>query len=301
MNQMKNDPDHEYHDEATRVLSFVNKRQGGTGAKGLRKYLNKELENAGYGENAVQSIYGKGGYVKGTLNYSVVINDKYVLSLYSKMPGQSASAMRPSLNKIAFNTITKNLKPDQLGVGSPERQKQDTEVEDWNRREMDRTGLKADWDTAAPEIMDAAEIDVYAPEEVDKELDMKTSGQEENLYENLIKEEFKKLLQERGSSIPLVRVEMSIKFEKDFSFYGNQSNVLNQIRSIKGITVAKASDVGVMSLGASHKMVLLHLKFLPDRPMHQYLTYLQMELKKIKDQNGDRIIATRIKGIPRKV
>mgnify|MGYP003649042893 CR=1 FL=1 len=524
MNQMKRDPNHEYHDEATRVLSFVNKRQGGTGAKGLKKYLNKELENAGYGENAVQSIYGKGGYVKGTLNYSVVINDKYVLSLYSKMPGQSASAMRPNLNKIALNTITKNLKPDQLGAGSPERQQQDTEVEDWNRREMDRGALKADWDIADPEIMDAGEIDVYAPEEIDKELDLravedvplkeqeedivtlppleikagrtihdkykainkdysheerpysayippgtdlenanvavyfhgwykgtknfnhekrlntlkqtlpdntvlivpnlgvnpqksrptkeflsgiknklgikninniklyghsaggsamsrylkkldddtlkkahptyldatygykatddvvdrmknldlmknmhfvtkkgsrtdnkakrfsnsgakisrmtgKGSGHnalrippswkqwaKENLYEKIIKEEYEKLLQETVT--PLIKVDIALKYEKNFSFYGN---VLNQIRSIKGIAIAKASDVGVVDVGPDKKMVLMHLKFMPDRPLHQYLTYLQLELKKIKDKDGDRIIATRIKGIPREV
>ena len=49
------------------------------------------------------------------------------------------------------------------------------------------------------------------------------------------------------------------------------------------------------------KMVLMHIKFMPDRPLHQYLTYLQLELKKIKDKDGDRIIATQIKGIPREI
>jgi hypothetical protein len=535
LNQMKSDPNHEYHDEATRVLSFVNKRQGGTGARGLKKYLNKKLENAGYGKNAIQSIYGKGGYVKGTLNYSVVINDKYVLSLYSKMPGQSAGTIRPNLNKIAFNTITKNLTPKELGVVSPERQQQDLEVDAWNAREAERAAAIADVDVYTD--MPGQEADWWAPEEFDKELDLKTIEKEklpptrfdwdsiqkleediglslkhpvnkgykltDEEYSNLddidklgllaaeeeasktipfprkrtsstpskysygdtasptyfkspefyeyedsmrairgeptreeserneklidvvdamtrdvvkdfqdpqsrameewlsledlknltdfatrdsgvskeeawsalqseypelfgapgksigltktfidylekiygpqdkegdkeldfrekdvfgrslpieeeppvytlpvprgsqlsenrilkrIEEENNKLIQEAVT--PLIKVDMVLKYERDFSFYGN---VLNQIRSIKGIAIAKASDVGVVDIGPDKRMVLMHLKFMPDRPLHQYLTYLQIELKKIKDKDGDRIIATQIKGIPREV
>ena len=102
-----------------------------------------------------------------------------------------------------------------------------------------------------------------------------------------------------GAGVPsLVKVDIALKYEKDFTFYGN---VLNQIRSIKGIAIAKASDIGVVDVGANKRMVLMHLKFMPDRPFHQYLTYLQMELKKIKDKDGDRILATQIKGIPRKI
>ena len=96
----------------------------------------------------------------------------------------------------------------------------------------------------------------------------------------------------------LIKADIALKYEKNFTFYGN---VLNQIRSIKGITIAKASDIGVVDVGPDRKMVLLHLKFMPDRPLHQYLIYLQMELKKIKDKDGDRVLATQIKGIPKKI
>jgi len=48
-------------------------------------------------------------------------------------------------------------------------------------------------------------------------------------------------------------------------------------------------------------MVILHLKFMPDRPLYQYLTYLQLELKKIKDKDGERVLATQMKGIPQKI
>jgi hypothetical protein len=96
----------------------------------------------------------------------------------------------------------------------------------------------------------------------------------------------------------LIKVDVALKYEKNFTFYGN---VLNQIRSIKGITIAKASDIGVVDVGPDRKMVLLHLKFMPDRPLYQYLTYLQMELKKMKDEDGNRVLATRVKGVPKKI
>jgi len=113
----------------------------------------------------------------------------------------------------------------------------------------------------------------------------------------IILEEYNNFLQE--AHVPaLIKVDIAIRYEKDFTFYGN---VLGQIRSIKGIAIAKASDIGVVDVGPNKKMVLLHLKFMPDRPLHQYLTYLQIELKKIKDKDGDRILATQIKGIPKKI
>jgi len=112
----------------------------------------------------------------------------------------------------------------------------------------------------------------------------------------LVQERFDQILDEQ--TMPLIKVDVILKYEKDFSFYGN---VLNQIRSIKGVAIAKASDIGVVDVGADKRMVLMHLKFMPDRPMHQYLTYLQMELKKLKDKNGNRVLATQIKGIPREI
>ena len=57
----------------------------------------------------------------------------------------------------------------------------------------------------------------------------------------------------------------------------------------------------VIDIGSNKKMVILHLKFMPDRPLYQYLTYLQLELKKIKDKDGERVLATQMKGIPQKI
>jgi len=103
---------------------------------------------------------------------------------------------------------------------------------------------------------------------------------------------------QRWSSQDLIRVDLALKYEKDFSFYGN---VLNQIRSIKGITIAKADEAGVVEISPDKRMVLLHLKFMPDRPISQYIFYLQTELKKLQDKDGDKIMAVEMKSIPEKI
>jgi len=549
LHRLKKDPNSEYHDEATRVLSFVNKRQGGTGARRLKPFLNKALEKAGYGKNAIQTIRGKGGFIKGTLNYSIIINDKYVLSLYTRQGKQSSRAMRPHIQQLTLDTITKNLKPTDIGTGSPERQKQDAEIEQWNQSEPERNELwrelekqrqdaeieqqkpeKAEPHTVfrdetelpkPPPTLDPNIFDIESPKEPEpikeqkeehgqtihdkykaintdyshvnrpysvyiprgadlknanvsiyfhgwekgrksfdhqkrlnrlkktlpantvlvvpnlgvnpyksrptkdfintiksklgikninkvnlhahsaggsamsrlinkfddetlkkvyptysdaifgssstakaikrmKNLDLannlhlitsttfrkgherqpdkfaKKLSQDSNIKWTRVKdshnalaiptvkqwrqhivaqetptepiepvepikpnEPIEKLQEAVGGYVPyLVKVDIALKYEREFTFYGN---VLNQIRSIKGIAIAKASDIGVVNIGPNKRMVLLHLKFMPDRPLHQYLTYLQMELKKIKDKDGDRILATQIKGIPRKI
>jgi len=111
---MKNDPDSEYHNEASEVLSYIQKRQGGTGAKGLKDRLNKQLEKAGYGKDSIKSMYGKGGYYKGTLNYSVVINDKYVLSLYTDQSDRDLGKMRSKIQDLTLGAIKDNIKPEQF-------------------------------------------------------------------------------------------------------------------------------------------------------------------------------------------
>lgn len=125
---------------------------------------------------------------------------------------------------------------------------------------------------------------------------LKESKSKKTIKLNIIKENVKNLLQEQQPQ--LVKVDIAIKYGQDFSFYGN---VINQIKSIKGVAVARASDIGVVDMGLDKKMVLIHVKFMPDRPLYQYLTYLQIELKKIKDKDGDRIITTQIKGIPKEI
>ena len=112
--KMKNDPNSEYHSEANEVLSYVQKRQGGQGAKGLKDRLNKQLEKAGYGKDSIKSMYGKGGYNKGTLNYSVVINDKYVLSLYTDQSNRDLGKMRSKIQDLTLGAIKDNIKPEQF-------------------------------------------------------------------------------------------------------------------------------------------------------------------------------------------
>tara|TARA_R110002110_G_scaffold399822_2_gene615832 strand:+ start:2028 stop:4082 length:2055 start_codon:yes stop_codon:yes gene_type:complete len=143
--------------------------------------------------------------------------------------------------------------------------------------------------------------DIYMDDEdiLELELYAEQGDKESACILEAIYEHEEQLLKEQTAATPsLIKVDIALKYEKEFSFYGN---VLNQIRSIKGVAIAKASDMGVVAIGPNKKMVLMHLKFMPDRPLHQYLTYLRIELKKIKDNDGDRIIATQIKGVPKEI
>ena len=67
------------------------------------------------------------------------------------------------------------------------------------------------------------------------------------------------------------------------------------------MTIAKADESGVIDVSPTRRSVLLHLKFMPDRPLSQYLYYLKSELIKIKDSSGDRIMNAETKNIPQKI
>lgn len=136
--------------------------------------------------------------------------------------------------------------------------------------------------------MAAAETAPIPPE------DMPVSGA--RLSENIISHEYN-LFENRWSSEDLIKVDMTLRFNKEFSFYGN---VLNQIRAVKGITIAKADEAGLVKISPDKRLVLLHLKFMPDRPLSQYIYYLKTELKKITDKDGDRVLSIDLKSIPEK-
>ena len=337
LTDIENNPEHEHWDEATEILNFVRKRQGGTPGKGLKNFLNKELAKAGYGKNVIKSMYGKGGKTKRALNYSLVINDKYVLSLYTGKSGDiSLNKWRKNMHKLTLDVLKKNLKPEDFKkeyeagaqlkpmVPLPWKVRRtmlpgyEADVPDPSRV----TNLDLDYDDY-DDFDDDDEVDLKSPEETPEETPEEIDwGPEEDFLQETkitIKDpsiEDLELAAEQGdeesaeilSSMPkeplneqatqLIKVDVALKYEKDFSFYGN---VLNQIRSIKGIAIAKASDMGVIDIGSNKKMVILHLKFMPDRPLYQYLTYLQLELKKIKDKDGERVLATQMKGIPQKI
>jgi len=110
--------------EAKEVLKYIKKRGGGTGADGLAEFLNQKLEADGYGKKPIKSIYGKGGYVDGTLNYSIIINNKYILSLYTAASKKvSRSDMRKEIQDLTYKIIKKNLTPDQFSSSEYKRQK----------------------------------------------------------------------------------------------------------------------------------------------------------------------------------
>ena len=132
-------------------------------------------------------------------------------------------------------------------------------------------------------------------------LNMPTSIEEnrtllESQIQKIIKEEKYKYLREQQKDV--LKIDVVLRYEKEFSFYGN---VLNQIRAIRGITIAKAHESGVVSVYPDKKQIILHLKFIPDRPILQYASYLKTEFKKIKDTEGENIISVRLIGFPTKV
>ena len=428
LTDISGDAEHEYFNEATEILKYVRKRTGGTPGKGLKAFLNKKLEKEGYGKNVIKSIYGKGGKTDVALNYSLVINDKYVLSLYTgAAKGTGLSGWRGHMHSLTLDIIKKNLTPKQLSYEAPGSIAIKTSVPKYreiakehgydpnNLSRQQRTflsyatfgpetlsSLKRSRDVKAMELMgynekEANEYinthyealpdenirDFFKEEILDKlashperktlikqlithrsyeELQIPEKSKPSTAVEPLPEpepeplpeplpvpelepepekvtipgseggglapleeekittnysaiedlelaaeqgdEESTKILASMGEetlkeqATQLIKVDVALKYEKDFSFYGN---VLNQIRSIKGIAIAKASDMGVIDIGSNKKMVILHLKFMPDRPLYQYLTYLQLELKKIKDKDGERVLATQMKGIPQKI
>ena len=213
-------------------------------------------------------------------------------------PSEPERAAGESFEDYMFD-ISTGEDPEYAGIRHHTRLEPETNFEDYmldvaTGEDPEYAGIR--YDTRLPEPaqipVPKEPIQPEDDEENEPEHDVITT---EKLIK-LVQEEFNQTLSEQAA--PLIKVDIALSYEKDFSFYGN---VLNQIRSIKGITIAKASNIGVMDIGLNKKMVLIHLKFMPDRPLYQYLTYLQMELKKIKDKDGDRIVATQIKGIPREI
>jgi len=95
-----------------------------------------------------------------------------------------------------------------------------------------------------------------------------------------------------------IAVDITLKYNNDFSFYGY---VLNQIRAIDGITIAKADEAGVVDISPERQQILLHLKFMPIGSLSRYFWYLKNELKKIQDTSGDKIDSVQIRGIPRQI
>ena len=93
-------------------------------------------------------------------------------------------------------------------------------------------------------------------------------------------------------------VLLTLRYHKDFNLYGN---VFNQIRAIDGVNVSKTEDPGVIHLSADKRKAILRCKFIPTKPIMQYLEYLRMKLLKVKDSEGDQVLSVKIVKFPKEV
>ena len=93
-------------------------------------------------------------------------------------------------------------------------------------------------------------------------------------------------------------VDIKLRYEKAFALYGP---VFNKIRAISGITIAKAEEGGVIDIQPNQKEVVMHLKFIPDRPLREYGTYLKNALLALKDEENDRVISVKFLKFPQPV
>ena len=135
-------------------------------------------------------------------------------------------------------------------------------------------------------------------------LDRRRAGQRpqtrmvtESKLKQIIQEELTSILSEDQRKNHLY-VDIILQYEKDFTFYGY---VLNQIRALPGVTIAKVSDEGAVDIYPDKKKLFLRLKFIPDRPLTQYLYGIKRELQRIQDLSGTRILSAQLSGIPTQI
>ena len=93
-------------------------------------------------------------------------------------------------------------------------------------------------------------------------------------------------------------MNVSFKAEYDAKIYGA---IFDEIRAIPGITIVKTTKrIGKDTLG--NKIVNLNLKFLMEPGLGvDYMKYVQRELQKIKDNEGDRVLAVKVTKFPRPI
>ena len=111
----------------------------------------------------------------------------------------------------------------------------------------------------------------------------------------LLFENWKKFLFEEKQ---IFEVECLLRYEKDFSVYGN---VFNQIRAIDGVTVVKVSPEGVINISDNKKAVKLDLRFIPVGNIQRYAEYLRNQFFKLKDKENDKVLSFRFKSWPKKI
>jgi len=112
----------------------------------------------------------------------------------------------------------------------------------------------------------------------------------------------KKLLEKWNSylseGLTHFEVDVRMRYEKAFALYGP---VFSKIRAINGITIAKADEGGVIDIQPNQKEVVMHLKFIPDRPLKEYGTYLKNALLKLRDEDKERVLDVQFIKFPKPV
>lgn len=96
-------------------------------------------------------------------------------------------------------------------------------------------------------------------------------------------------------------IELTLRYAYDMSIYGE---IFNKIRAIPGITIVKVKKGTKVDSFAQNtrKTATLNLKFIPSaKDLSRYLTFLKLQLLKIKDASGGKILAVRFLSRPEQI
>ena len=91
---------------------------------------------------------------------------------------------------------------------------------------------------------------------------------------------------------------IAVKSQPDTSLYGT---IYNRIRGLNGVTIVKTTRSAEKD-HAGNKISTLNIKFLMNPGTGaEYLHYIKTAIKRLKDEQGDRILGVRILKIPEKI
>ena len=111
----------------------------------------------------------------------------------------------------------------------------------------------------------------------------------------LLFENFKYFLTENKA---VYEAELLVKAESATKLYGQ---VFEAIRGIEGVTVIRSQEGGIQRDLQNNKLMKMYIRFYvePGRAI-SYLEAISRKISLITDEDGDRIITTRIKKLPEK-
>ena len=89
-----------------------------------------------------------------------------------------------------------------------------------------------------------------------------------------------------------------VKSQPDTSLYGT---IYNRIRGLNGVTIVKTTRAAEKDR-SGNKISTLNIKFLMNPGTGaEYLHYIKTAIKRLQDEQGDRILGVRILKIPEKI